>query len=124
MSGVDVEARSPRELETMLEDAFLGDEVPAVVELFRPDGVLALGARGPEARGASIARLLTDLRQQDTTYVANPRRIVRAVDTALIVGDHGINVARRLPAQRWRYEIALLAFPRRKEPTDDEIDHN
>jgi len=41
-------------------------------------------------------------------YLASPRRVFQARDTALLVGDGVINVARRGPDGSWRYAISVL----------------
>ena len=101
-------ARTPEELETLLEDAFVIRDGEAVTELFGDGAVLGDGRR--EARGGkAIARLASDMWQSDRTYLAEPRRVVQARDTALIVAERGINVVRRGSDGGWRYAIALLS---------------
>ncbi|CAN5579184.1 hypothetical protein BH20ACT17_BH20ACT17_07210 [soil metagenome] len=88
-------ARSPEELETLFEDG----------------AVLVRGATPTEARGAQeIARVATAMWERDVTYVADPRRVLQARDTALVVAQHGINVVRRGDNGTWRYAISLLDF--------------
>lgn len=41
-------------------------------------------------------------------HLADPRRLLRSGDTALIVGPQAINVVRRGPNGRWRYAISLV----------------
>jgi hypothetical protein len=105
-------ARSPEELETLLEDAFVIRDGEALIELFENGAVLVTGdvqqARGEE----EIARLARTLWNRDDTYFAAPRRILQARDTALVVADRGINVARRGSDGAWRYAIALLSLDR------------
>jgi hypothetical protein len=60
--------------------------------------------------GASIARLATAMWDRDRTYVANPRRVLQARGTALVVTDRGINVVRRGSDGAWRYAISLLSL--------------
>jgi hypothetical protein len=102
-------ARTPEELETLLEDAFVIRDAHALGELFERGGVLA-GGDALEARGEDIAGLASALWYGDHTYVADPRRILQARDTALIVGERGINVARRGRDGVWQYAIALLSL--------------
>ena len=102
-------ARTPEELETLLEDAFVIRDAHALGELFESGGVLA-GGDALEARGENIAGLASALWHGDHTYVADPRRILQARDTALIVAERGINVARRGRDGIWRYAIALLSL--------------
>lgn len=102
------DARSPEELETLLEDAFVVRDAPAVSRLFLAGGVLAVGGRR-EARGAEqIARAAAAMWRAGLTHVAEPRRVVQARDTALVLADGGIGVARRARDGSWRYAIALL----------------
>jgi hypothetical protein len=100
-------ARTPEELETLLEDAFVVRDAQATAALFAANAVLAARLDGREARGPAIGRLLGDVQQAGLAYVAEPRRILRAEDTALIVAERAISVARRA-GSRWRYAIALL----------------
>jgi hypothetical protein len=100
-------ARTPEELETLLEDVFVVRDARASADLFEADAVLAARLGGREARGSAIGVLLEDLQADGVTYVAEPRRILRVADTALIVAERAISVARRA-GSRWRYSIALL----------------
>ena len=105
-------ARTPEELETLLEDAFVIRDREALIELFENGAVLVSGDV-QEARGEEeIARLTSALWDRDHTYVADPHRILQARDTALVVADEGINVARRGSDGAWRYAIALLSLDR------------
>ena len=103
-------AHTPEELETLLEDAFVIRDRDALAELFE-DGAVLLGGDGPrEARGAQeIGRFATAMWECERTYLADPRRVLQARDTALVVGAQGINVARRGRDGAWRYAISLLA---------------
>jgi hypothetical protein len=101
-------ARTPEELEMLLEDAFVIRDREALAELFEDSAVLGDGPR--EARGGDeIARLAGDMWQSDRTYLAELRRVVQARDTGLIVAERGINVVRRGGDGGWRYAIALLS---------------
>ena len=96
----------------LLEDAFVIRDGEALIELFENGAVLVSG-NVPEARGEQeIARLASAHWDRDCTYVADPRRILQARDTALVVADGGINVARRGRDGVWRYAIALLSLER------------
>jgi len=102
-------ARTPEELETLLEDAFVVRDREAIAELFEDGAVLALGETSREARGGmQIARVATQLWADDRSYLADPRRVLQARDAALVVADHAINVVRRGRDGRWRYAISLL----------------
>ena len=101
-------ARTPEELETLFEDAFVIRDRNALSALFEDGAVLGDGSR--EARGAdAIARAARDMWQRDRTYVADPSRVVQVRDTVLIVAGGGIHVVRRGSDGGWRYVIALLA---------------
>lgn len=104
-------ARTPEELETLFEDAFLTRDREALTGLFEDGAVLIAGDRPQEARGGDeIARCATAMWERERMYVADPRRILQARDTALVVADRGINVARRGSDGAWRYAIALLSL--------------
>ena len=63
-----------------------------------------------EARGApAIEHLATEMWQRNRTYLAEPRRILQAGNTALIMTECGANVVRRGTDGAWRYAIALLS---------------
>jgi hypothetical protein len=115
---MDAGARTPEELETLLEDAFVVRDARAAASLFAADAVLAARLDGREARGPAIGSLVGDIQQAGLVYVAEPRRILRAADTALIVAERAVSVVRRA-GTRWRYAIALLdtdATTRRRYP--------
>jgi len=102
--------RTPEELESLLEDAFVTRDDEALGAMFEDGGVLIAGAGRPEARGrGQIARLARALWTGDRSYVAEPRRVVQARGTALVLGLGGIAVARRGEDGDWRYTIALLS---------------
>jgi hypothetical protein len=101
-------AQTPEELETLFEDAFVVRDLGALGRLFE-DGAVLGAARGAEARGGEqIARLAAALWDRDYSYLADPRRVVQARGTALVVGRRGINVVRRDGDGRWLYAISLL----------------
>lgn len=104
-------ARTPEELETLFEDAFVVRDSAAVAALFE-DGALLVtgGARGEARGGEQIARTAVALWSGERTYLAGPQRVLQARDCALIVASHGVNVVRRASDGTWRYAIALLAF--------------
>ena len=103
-------AHTPEELETLLEDAFVMRDREALTRLFENGAVLGAGdvreARGQE----EIARFAAALWDHDRTYVADPRRVLQARNTALVLSEQGLNVARRGRDGDWRYAIALLSF--------------
>lgn len=101
-------ASTPEELEALFEDAFVVRDQIAAAGLFEDGSVLACTAVARPARGrAAIAELVERLWKADQTYIAGQRQVLQAGDTALVIGSHVINVARRGPAG-WRYAIALL----------------
>ena len=105
-------ASTPEELEALLEDAFVLRDRDALTELFDDAAVLAVGTGRREARGgAAIRRLANELCLGSRTYVAQPRRVVQARDTALVVAERAISVARR-GGDGWRYTISLLSLER------------
>ena len=103
-------ARTPEELEVLFEDAFVIRDRDALAGLFE-DGAVLVGDRdGREARGGDeIGRWAREMWAQDRTYLADPRRILQARDTGLVLTRHGINVVRRGTDGAWRYVIALLS---------------
>jgi hypothetical protein len=101
-------ARTPEELEALLEDAFVVRDRDAVAELFEDGAVLVRDRR--EARGGDeIARWAREMWARERTYLAEPRRVLQARDTGLVLTRHGINVVRRGTDGAWRYAIALLS---------------
>ncbi len=112
-------ARTPEELESLLEDAFVARDADALCEMFEEGAVLVAGARPREARGEeAIGRLARTLLEEDRTYLAEPRRVVQARDTALVFGSGGLNVVRRGGDGGWRYAIALLSLDQ-TTPTEE-----
>jgi ketosteroid isomerase-like protein len=110
-------ARTPEELETLFEDAFVTRDREVLAQLFE-DGAVLVADDGPQARGGEeIARFATAMWERDRTYVADPRRVLQARDTALVVAEQSINVVRRGSNGRWRYAISLLSL---RDPTPRE----
>jgi hypothetical protein len=100
-------ARTPEELENLLEDAFVVRDREALSQLFEADAVLE--GQGRRARGGrEIARHAAALWESEQTYVAEPRHVLQARDTALVVARGSINVVRRGSDGAWRYAISLL----------------
>jgi hypothetical protein len=111
-------ARTPEELETLLEDAFVMRSAKALAQLFEDGAVLVADRGGREARGGDeIARLAREMWERERTYLADPRRVLQARTTGLVLTRHGINVVRRGTDGAWRYAIALLS---RDELTNEE----
>jgi hypothetical protein len=101
-------ARTPEELDTLLEDAFVLRDRTLSALLFDDRAVLVesggLHARG----GAAIAAALAELWRGDRIYVARPGQLLRTHDTALLVSDAAVHVLRRADDGAWRAAISLL----------------
>lgn len=93
----------------LFEDACVVGDCAALAQLFE-DGAVLVSVSGPQqARGAAqIARLAAAMWERDRIYLADPRRVLQARDTALVVAERAINVLRRASDGTWRYAIALL----------------
>jgi hypothetical protein len=113
-------ARTPEELEALLEDAFVTRDAEALSAMFAEGALLVAGQERDTARSAEeIGRLARALWEADRIYLAEPRRVLQARDTALVVADRAINVVRRGSDGAWRYTIALLFLdptPTKEEP--------
>ena len=97
-------ARTPEDLETLLEVM----DVSQLDTSVRCAVLVADGTR--EVHGQEeIVRLARQMWQRNRSYLAEPRRIVQAGNTALIMTQHGANVVRRGTDGAWRYAIALLS---------------
>jgi len=104
-------ARTPEELETLFEDAFLAKDRDALGELFAEEAVLVADELPHQARGTKdIVRLAEALWQSGRTYLADPRQVLQARNTALVLADHGISVVQRGSDGAWRFAISLLSF--------------
>jgi ketosteroid isomerase-like protein len=102
-------ARTPEELDALLEDAFVVRDRQAVAALFESEALLVDAVAG-EARGArQIASWATQTWRRGVTYLAAQPRVLQAGDTALFLTAAGITVARRHDDRAWRYAIALLS---------------
>ena len=117
-------ALTPEELETLLEDAFVVRDRTEIAGLFETDALLATA--GADARGAGIEAFIAALWASELTYLAQPRRVLQAGNTALIVAQQSISVVRRAADARWRYAIALLnpILQRRPSMTDATLSEN
>jgi hypothetical protein len=102
-------ARTPEELETLLEDAFVLHDQQALAQLFHPGAMLVVGGGLPEARGRrQSAQAAAQLWDPKRLYLADPRRVLQVRDTALVLAGRAINVVRRADDGSWRYAISLL----------------
>ncbi len=105
---MNASARSPEELDTLLEDAFVLRDTAALVALFDPRAVLVADGR-PVAHGrGEIAAAVTALWADDGSYLAGSRQVVLAGDTALVIGQDAVHVLHRSRERTWRYAIAVL----------------
>ncbi|MDP9066988.1 MAG: hypothetical protein M3N53_01400 [Actinomycetota bacterium] len=103
-------ARTPEELEILLEDAFLTGDPQALCDIFEQGAVLVAGSPPREAHGAdAICRLARAIVESGLSYLAEPVRVVQARDTAVVLANGGINVVHRGSDGDWRYAIAVLA---------------
>jgi hypothetical protein len=106
-------ARTPEELDALLEDAFVLRDPAALGSLFEARALLVAGGTG-EVRGSEeIAQSASALWSRDFTYVADARRVVQAHDIALVLATQGTSVVRRGADGAWRYAISLLAIDQR-----------
>ncbi len=113
-------ARTPEELDVLLEDAFVVRDCDAVVALFESYAIVADGA-AQEARGVrEIASWAEQAWSSGLTYVAGASRVLQARDTALVVTPHGIGVAERDGNRGWRYAIALVSFDQTTAKEEEE----
>jgi ketosteroid isomerase-like protein len=102
-------ARTPDELDALLEDALVLRDRRALAALFKSDALLVDAAAG-QARGVGeIASWATETWKRGVTYVAAEPRVLQAGDTALVLTPDGIAVAHRQDDCAWRYAIALLS---------------
>ena len=101
-------ARTPEELDTLIEDAFLQRDRAALDDLF-DDGAVIMDAGGVPAHGRqAIGRALAESWDRQRTYIAGPRQVLQARDTALVISDAGLHVLRRGADGAWRAAISLL----------------
>jgi ketosteroid isomerase-like protein len=117
--------RTPEELATQLEDAFIVCDPSGLADLFDEHAVLSPSDPDIEVRGrADIAMFAAAQWAADRRYLADVRRVVQTGDTAAIVVDwsltgwrslagtaergRGVDVLRRGSDGAWRYVISLL----------------
>jgi hypothetical protein len=104
-------ARTPEELDLLLEDAFVLRDGAALAQLFEASAVLVAGgtfseARGPDEITAAAARMW----KMNQCYISDPARIIQCDDIALVTGPSSVSVVRRSTDRSWRFAIALLSF--------------
>jgi hypothetical protein len=110
---------TPEELETLLEDTLLMRDAEVLAALLESHAILVTGgelrARGRE----QVARLALAVWAGDRAYIADPRCVLQAGDTALTFAEHGLHVMARDRDGIWRYAIMLLLFD---DPCEGGID--
>ena len=117
--------RTPEELATQLEDAFIVRDPGGLAALFDEHAVLSSRDHDIDVRGREqIALFAATQWAADRRYLANVRRVVQAGDTAAVVVDwsltghgsvdgmgelgRGVDVLCRGGDGAWRYLISLL----------------
>lgn len=101
-------ARTPEELDTLLEDAVVMRDAGALAQLFEDAGVLIV--RGlPAAHGRTeICRVGPRLWLDGPGHLADPDHVLISDGVALVVHENAIQVMRRGHDRSWLYLIALL----------------
>ena len=107
-TGITTGARTPEELETLFEDALLLRDHQVLTALFESGATLVMSSDEPVRGGEAIARAALASRNGIGAYVADPRRVLLARNSALVVTDRGVNVMHRDDGA-WRYAIVLHA---------------
>ncbi len=108
-TGIMSGARTPEELETLFEDALLLRDHQVLTALFESGAMLVMGDDQPVRGGEAIARAALATRDGIGPYIADPRRVLLARTSALVVTDRGVNVMHRNDDGAWRYAIVLHA---------------
>lgn len=98
-------ARTPEELETLLEDALLTGSRSALLALFEDAAILDLGNGRPALGAGEIAQCALETWSGSDIYVADPRHVMQARNVALLINAHGVNVAQRSNDGTWRFAI-------------------
>jgi ketosteroid isomerase-like protein len=105
---VSAGARTPEELDVLLEDAFVLRDRAACHSLFA-DGAVLADSTGLQARGRdAIGDVLAARWGRQSTYLALPGQVLQSRNTALLVSDTAIHVLRRSCDGVWRAAISLL----------------
>ena len=105
--GITSGARTPEELETLFEDALLVRDHQVLTALFESGATLVMSSAEPVRGGEAIARAALASRNGIGAYVADPRRVLLARNSALVVTDRGVNVMHRGDDGAWRYAIVV-----------------
>ncbi|MBE2315774.1 hypothetical protein DVA67_007290 [Solirubrobacter sp. CPCC 204708] len=99
-------ARTPEELDTLIEDACLQHDRALLDDLFHDAALLAtpggLVVRGREAVGDMLV---------GRTYVARAKHVLQVRSTALVVVGAGVHVLGRDGDGTWRAAISFLDLP-------------
>lgn len=97
-------ARTPEELEELLEDTLVLRDYEALSGLFEQGAVFAVdGAPSPLQNAAPIGAFTSG--GSGESYLAEPLQVIQARDLALVVTLLGANVVRRGADGCWRYAI-------------------
>ena len=112
-------ARTPEDLETLLEDALVLENRDDIEQLLEEGALMAVGAGRREIRGPKeISRLAGGIWNRQNTYLADRGRVVQARDLGLIVTPRGVNVVRRDRDGSWRYVILVVEKERPDERSE------
>ena len=95
-------ARSPEELETLLEDALMLQDEAGAAALFEDGGVLVDGSGDVLARDQAAHVLARQ------NYVASPSSVTVVSNVAVVVGSQTVNVSCRAPGGGWRLVAAIV----------------
>lgn len=99
-------ARSPEELDTLLEDAFVLRDRQALTQLFRAEAAIGSTVRPHQAAGRTeIASAISAIWEEGGTYLARPPRVLQTGHTALVMAGQTVHVVRR-DSGGWRYLIS------------------
>ena len=104
-------ARTPEELDLLLEDAFVLRDGAALAQLFEASAVLVVSGTFSEARGhEEITAAAARMWKMNHCYISDPARIIQCDDIALVTGPSSVSVVRRSTDRSWRFAIVLLSF--------------
>jgi NAD(P)H-hydrate repair Nnr-like enzyme with NAD(P)H-hydrate dehydratase domain len=105
---MQTEASTPEELEMLFEDTLVLRDNQALAALFETGAVLVVGGQAPVYGGAAIAQMALQHWNAEQSYIAAPQQIIQTHTMALIITQHGINVAQRTQDGAWRYSIVVV----------------
>jgi hypothetical protein len=97
-------ARTPEELETLLEDTLVLRDYEALPDLFEQWAVLSVDGTPSRLHNAAPIGALGSGGSSES-YLAEPLMVIQARDIALVVTVLGANVVRRGADGCWRYAI-------------------